>query len=108
MLANGIAGQVTRTHNYVDYTPTSHLFVDGIGHVRDSLNSGQPDVLNANRSGATVSGAVHGVARFTNIKGSPDWFSIRSIGAGEPFTVYVKRGALVVMDGAEHKVEDFI
>lgn len=108
MLANGIAGSITRTHNFVDYNPSEYLFVDGIGHVRDSLNSGQPDVLNARRSGATVSGAVHGTVRVTNIKGAPDWFSLRSMGAGEPFTVYVKRGSLVVMDGQSYKVEDFI
>ena len=107
MLTAGIPGSITRTHNFVDYTPQQHFFVDGIGHVRQALNDGQPDVLNAKHSGATVSGVVHGTVRVTNIKGAPDWFSLRSMGAGSPFTVYVKRGALVVMDGTSFNVEDF-
>lgn len=96
-----------RTVNAVNIEADSHFFFDGIGHVRAERNDGQPDVLNARRSSATVSGRVTGIVKMVNITGAPDWFSLRSIGSkGSGLTVYVKGESLVVIDGKETTVRD--
>lgn len=98
---------IIRVQNFRDVEPSEHFFFDGVGHERVNINDGQPDILNAKRSSATVSGRLTGIVRITPIKGAIDWYSLRSIGlGGRRHTVYVKGDALVVLDGETFSVSE--
>jgi hypothetical protein len=92
----------TRTVSGTTLIPDSHFFFSGPGHERVLINDGQPDVLNAIRSSRTVSGRIFGNVKVVAIKGTNDWYSLRSVGRdGNKKTVYVTGATLIVVDGVE-------
>lgn len=98
----------TRTTSGTIVTPDEHFFFDGPGHERVLINDGQPDVLNAIRNSRRVSGRMPGLVKVTAIKGTNDWYSLRSIGSdGNKKTVYLTGTALLVVDGVSHDLATF-
>lgn len=96
-----------RTVNAVNVEPVEHFFFHGVGLERVHHNDGQPQVLNARRSNATISGRMTGIVKMVRIAQAIDWYSLRSIGkAGNRHTVYVKGDTLVVLDGKSYTLRD--
>lgn len=103
LLSNPVT--IVRTQNSTDLTFGEHCFYAGPGHKRFYLNDGQPDVLNAIKASREVSGRLTGTVRVTAIKGTTDWYSLRSMGRdGNKVTVYLRGSSLIVIDGESNNL----